>query len=161
MTTMAAAPGTDMAVATVIPAVGATHTPLAAVSEWAGRSGGQHPPSREAILLGSTAVPVAGRLAVVAVVAAGLIEGSLEADTEKGLGNHEVNGLKPSCSVIQSVQRTSVIQEDFSFLKTAFYGPLSFKSEQSSNVSLFLLCLNGISLSFFLPISHSMVLLPI
>lgn len=86
MTTMAAAPGTDMAIATVIPAVGATHTPLAAVSEWAGRSGGQHPPSREAILLGSTAVPVVGRLAVVAVVAAEPIEGSLEADTEKGLG---------------------------------------------------------------------------
>lgn len=26
----------------------------------------------------------------------------------------------------------STIQEDFSFLKTAFYGPLSFKFEQSS-----------------------------
>lgn len=91
MTTMAAAPGTDMAVATVIPAVGATRTPLAAVSVWAGRSGGPHPHSREAILLGSTAVPVVGHLvAAAAAEAAGPIEESLEADTDKGLGNETV-----------------------------------------------------------------------
>lgn len=92
MMTMAAAPETDTAVATVTPAAGAaavvTRTLLAAASAWAGQSEDLHPLSREATLLGSTEAPVAeARVEEVGVEVAGPKEDSHEADTEKGLVN--------------------------------------------------------------------------
>lgn len=92
MMTMAAAPETDTAVATVTPAAGAaavvTRTLLAAASAWAGQSEDLPPLSREATLLGSTEAPVAeARAEEVGVEVAGPKEDSHEADTEKGLVN--------------------------------------------------------------------------
>lgn len=83
--TMAAVPGMAMAVVTVTPAVGVTHTHLAVVSEWAGRRGARLPLSREATLLviRTAAQAVEGHAA--AAVAIDLIEGWLAADTELDL----------------------------------------------------------------------------
>lgn len=83
--TMAAVPGMAMAVVTVTPAVGVTHTHLAVVSEWAGRRGAQLPLSREATLLviRTAAQVVEGH--VVAVAAIVPIEEWLAADTELDL----------------------------------------------------------------------------
>lgn len=80
--TMAAVPGMAMAVVTVTPAVGVTHTHLAVVSEWAGRIGAQLPLSREATLLviRTAAQVVEGH--VVAVAAIEPIEEWLAADTK-------------------------------------------------------------------------------
>lgn len=72
MTTLAAVPGMDMAVETVIPAVGVTRTPLVVVSVWVGRSEG-HPLLREVILV-NTGARAVGRLGVVAEAAVGAIE---------------------------------------------------------------------------------------
>lgn len=83
--TMAAVPGMAMAVVTVTPAVGVTNIHLAVVSEWADRKGAQLPLSREATLL---VIHTAAQVAeghVVAVVAIGLIEEWLAADTELDL----------------------------------------------------------------------------
>lgn len=85
MMTMAAVPGMDMAVVTVTPAVGVTHTHLAVVSEWAGRKGAQLPLSREATLLviHTAAQVVEGH--AVAVVEIEPIEEWLAADTKMDL----------------------------------------------------------------------------
>ncbi len=73
MTTMAAVPGMDMAVETVIPAVGVTHTPIVVVTVRVGRSEGHPLLLREAILV-NTAARAVGRLGVVAEAAVGQIE---------------------------------------------------------------------------------------
>lgn len=85
MMTMAAVPGTAMAVVTVTPAVGVTLIHLAVVSEWAGRRGARLPLLREATLL---VIHTAAQVAeghVVAVGAIVLIEEWLAADTELDL----------------------------------------------------------------------------
>lgn len=81
MTTMAAVPGMDMAVATVIPAVGVTRTPLIVVTDRVGRSG-DRPLLKEAILV-NTAARAVGHLGVVAAASVGQIEEWPGADTEK------------------------------------------------------------------------------
>lgn len=80
--TMAAVPGMAMAVVTVTPAVGVTHTHLAVVSEWAGRIGAQLPLSREATLLviHTAAQVVEGHVVAVATIEP--IEEWLAADTK-------------------------------------------------------------------------------
>lgn len=82
MTNMAAVPGMAMAVVTVTPAVGVTHIPLAVVSEWAGRRGGQLPLSREATLLVIRTAAQAAEHFVAAAVAVVLIEEWVAADTD-------------------------------------------------------------------------------
>lgn len=84
MTTMAAVPGMDMAVATVIPAVGVTHTPIVVVTVRVGKKG-DHPHLREAILLENTAAQAAGHLGVAGAEAAGQIEEWPGTDTEMDL----------------------------------------------------------------------------
>lgn len=86
MTTMAAVPGMDMAVATVIPAVGVTRTPLIVVTDRVGKSG-DHPLLKEAILV-NTAARAVGRLGVAAVAAVGQIEEWPGADTERKKGKN-------------------------------------------------------------------------
>lgn len=81
MTTMAAVPGMDMAVVTVIPAVAVTRTPLVVVTVPVGRSEGHPLLLREAILA-ITAARAAGRLGVVAAAAVGQIEEWHGTDTE-------------------------------------------------------------------------------
>lgn len=83
--TMAAVPGMAMAVVTVTPAVGVTHTHLAVVSEWAGRKGAQLPLLREATLLVIHTAAQVVEAHVVAVVAIDPIEEWLAADTELDL----------------------------------------------------------------------------
>lgn len=78
---MAAVPGMDMAVATVIPAVGVTRTPLIVVTDRVGRSG-DRPLLKEAILV-NTAARAVGHLGVVAAASVGQIEEWPGADTEK------------------------------------------------------------------------------
>ncbi|KAG5851911.1 hypothetical protein ANANG_G00056860 [Anguilla anguilla] len=84
MTTMAAVPGTDTAVATVTPAAGATRTPLAAASEWADWSGGRPPPiergypPRDAYGSSSRGRPVVAGVAVAAEAAGAPSTGSLK-----------------------------------------------------------------------------------
>lgn len=82
--TMAAAPGTAMAVVTVTPAVGVTRTLRAVEKEWVGRKGARPPLAREATLLVTRMAQVVEGLAV-AVVAVGLIEEWLAADTKMDL----------------------------------------------------------------------------
>lgn len=83
--TMAAVPGMAMAVVTVTPAVGATHTHLAVVSEWAGRRGAQLPLPREATLLVIRTAAQVAEGHVVAVVGIEPIGEWLAADTELDL----------------------------------------------------------------------------
>lgn len=87
MTTMAAVPGMDMAVVTVIPAVGVTRTPLIVVTDRVGRSEGL-PHSKEAILV-NTAAQAVGHLVGVDAVAADLIEEWAETDTEMDCGDEK------------------------------------------------------------------------
>lgn len=87
MTTMAAVPGMDMAVETVIPAVGVTRTPLVVVTVRVGRSEGLPLPLREAILV-NTARAV-GHLGVVAEAAVGQIEEWPGTDTEMDSGEEK------------------------------------------------------------------------
>lgn len=83
--TMAAVPGMAMAVVTVTPAVGVTHTHLAVVNEWAGRIGALPPLSIEATLpVIHTAAQVVEGL-VVAAVAVDPIEEWAAADTKLDL----------------------------------------------------------------------------
>lgn len=97
MTTMEAVPGMAMAVVKVTPAVGVNHTLLAVVSEWASRSGGQHPQSREATPVKRTVAQVAGR-PVVAAEAAESIEELPAADTEMDLDMISKRPLRNACS---------------------------------------------------------------
>lgn len=87
MTTMAAVPGMDMAVVTVIPAVGVTHTPLIVVTDRVGRSEGL-PHLKEAILA-NTAARTVGHLVGVAVVAAEPIEEWAVTDTDMDCGDEK------------------------------------------------------------------------
>lgn len=83
--TMAAVPGMAMAVVTVTPAVGVTHTHLAVVNEWADRIGALPPLSIEATLpVIHTAAQVVEGL-VVAAVAVDPIEEWAAADTKLDL----------------------------------------------------------------------------
>lgn len=79
-----------MAVATVIPAVGVTRTPLIVVTDRVGKSG-DHPLLKEAILV-NTAARAVGHLGVVAVAAVGQIEEWPGADTEKKKGEKNWDG---------------------------------------------------------------------
>lgn len=98
MTTMAAVPGMAMAVVKVTPAVEVTHTPLAVVSEWAGRSGGQRPQSREATLLVKRTVAQVVGHPVVAAAAPESIEELPAADTEMDLDMISKRPLRNACS---------------------------------------------------------------
>lgn len=101
MTTMAAVPGMDMAVETVIPAVGVTHTPLVVVTVRLGRSEGHPLLLREAILV-NTAARAVGHLGVVAEAAVGQIEEWPGTDTEMDSGEEKIkrrnDGFSLKCS---------------------------------------------------------------
>lgn len=77
---MAAVPGMDMAVVTVIPAVGVTRTPLVVVTVRVDRSEG-HPLLLSEAIIVNTAAQAVGRLEVVAA-AVGQIEEWSGTDTE-------------------------------------------------------------------------------
>lgn len=81
MTTMAAVPGMDMAVVTVIPAVGVTRTPLVVVTVWVGRREG-HPLLLSEAIIVNTAARAVGRLEEVAGAAVEQIEEWPGTDTE-------------------------------------------------------------------------------
>lgn len=97
--TMAAVPGMAMAVVTVTPAVGVTHTHLAVVNEWAGRIGALLPLSIEATLpVIHTAAQVVEGL-VVAVVAVDPIEEWAAADTKLDLKITTKENITCPCTV--------------------------------------------------------------
>lgn len=105
-TTMAAVPGMDMAVVTVIPAVGVTRTPLIVVTDRVGRSG-DRPLLKEAILV-NTAARAVGHLGVVAAAAVGQIEEWPGADTEKRGGKWR-NGFSLRLSKDFKIQRSALL----------------------------------------------------
>lgn len=96
MTTMAAVPGMDMEVVTVIPAVEVTHTPIVVVNVRVGKRGVHPLLLREAILLENTAAQAAGHLGVAGVEAAGQIEEWLGTDTEMDLKGEMALSLRCS-----------------------------------------------------------------
>lgn len=110
MTTMAAVPGMDMAVVTVIPAVGVTRTPLIVVTDRVGKSG-DHPLLKEVILV-NTAARAVGRPGVVAVAAVGQIEEWPGADTEGGKKGEKLrwrNGFSLRRSKDFEIQKSALL----------------------------------------------------
>lgn len=90
--TMAAAPGTAMAVVTVTPAVGVTHILPAVEKEWVDRKGAQPPLAREATLLVTRTAQVVEGL-VAAAVPVDPIEAWLAADTKMDLEDSLIQTL--------------------------------------------------------------------
>lgn len=145
MTTMAAVPGMDMAVATVIPAVGVTRTPLIVVTDPVGRSG-DHPPLKEAILA-NTAARAVGRLGVVAAAAVGQIEEWPGADTEREKKKKKENEMEKWCFSLRH-------SKDFEIQKSALLNSGLQASVSSCTQTCGVFFLSFLNAKFLFPCPH-------